>query len=299
MSPTSLTRTRIAGAAPFGIATAAFVLYLATLCPTIYWKDSSEFVTVVHGLDVAHPAGSPTYSLLAKLFDLLPFADIATRVNLASAAAAAAAVGLLYALALEFLSAVGVAPSRRGWIGVAAVGLFALSPAWWLLASTAEVYPLQNVFLIGVLGLLTRWWRTRGEGEGDLRLLAGAALLYGVSAGAHAAIAFFLPGIVLFGAVTLRSRMLRPRLMAALAAAFALGLSVYLYLPVRSLAGDLAYDWGNPETPARFLDHVLDRKDAALLTSVSAPKLPYQARLFAGFARDQITVVGAVLAVVG
>ena len=60
-------------------------LYIWGLAPTISWRDSPEFVTVVHTLGISHPAGSPTYTLLAKLLTFLPLGSIALRVNLFSA----------------------------------------------------------------------------------------------------------------------------------------------------------------------------------------------------------------------
>src|SRR5258706_10649486 len=59
----------------------ASVLYIDGLCPTIYWFDSPEFVTTAHTLGISHPAGSPTYSLVAKLATYIPLGSVALRVN--------------------------------------------------------------------------------------------------------------------------------------------------------------------------------------------------------------------------
>jgi len=63
----------------------ASVLYINGLCPTMYWNDSPEFVTTAHTLGISHPAGSPTYSLFAKLVTFLPIGSVALRVNAFSA----------------------------------------------------------------------------------------------------------------------------------------------------------------------------------------------------------------------
>ncbi|MFQ5444691.1 MAG: tetratricopeptide repeat protein, partial [Nitrospinales bacterium] len=94
----------------------------------------------------------------------------------------------------------------------------------------------------------------------DVRYLYTAALVYGISAGNHATVAFYLPAILVLFFCWNREDSVR-RLSTAILF-FLVGLSVYLYLPMRSLA-EPTFDWGNPETVERFLYHVTDRKDAA------------------------------------
>ena len=277
----------------------AFALYLSAVCPTIYWKDSAEFVTVAHFLDVAHPAGSPTYALLAKLLALVPLGDIALRVNVFSALTGALAAAGLFLLAHELLVSLGTPETRSRWIAGVAAGWFALSRSFMVLATTAEVYPLQNIFIIAVLLLLVRWYRLRVEGAGDNRLLIVAALLYGVGAGAHVAMAFFAPAIVLFGVIVLRREALRPGLIAAIAIATLVGLSVYGFLPLRSGTDRLAYDWGNTETWSGFVDHLLVRKDGATIAALNAGALPRQIRLVGGFIVEQLTPIGLGCALLG
>jgi hypothetical protein len=76
--------------------------YARTLAPSITWAndgaDSGDLVAAAATLGVAHPTGYPTYLLLARLFQFLPIGDLALRVNLLSAAAAALAALSVYAL---------------------------------------------------------------------------------------------------------------------------------------------------------------------------------------------------------
>src|SRR5215510_4711319 len=87
----------------YGLFVLASVLYIWGLAPTIYWRDSPEFVTAVHLLGISHPAGSPTYSLFAKPLTFLPLGSIALRVNAFSALAGALSVALLFALLARLL----------------------------------------------------------------------------------------------------------------------------------------------------------------------------------------------------
>src|SRR5919197_2432976 len=83
----------------------ASVVYINGLCPTIYWFDSPEFVTTAQTLDISHPAGSPTYSLLAKLATFFPVGSIALRVNAFSALLGAFAIAWLFSLLYDSFEA--------------------------------------------------------------------------------------------------------------------------------------------------------------------------------------------------
>ena len=63
----------------------SFFVYLLTLCPTVYWRDSAEFVDAAFALAIPHPAGFPSYMPPANLLTYLPFGPIAFKVNLFSA----------------------------------------------------------------------------------------------------------------------------------------------------------------------------------------------------------------------
>ncbi|HEY6332560.1 MAG TPA: DUF2723 domain-containing protein, partial [Blastocatellia bacterium] len=71
----------------------SLVVYLKTLAPTVTLVDSGELIVAARWLGVAHPPGFPLYVLLAHLATLLPFGNVAQRVNFASAFFAAIASG--------------------------------------------------------------------------------------------------------------------------------------------------------------------------------------------------------------
>src|SRR5690349_24473495 len=89
----------------YGLFLLASALYIWGLVPTIYWRDSPEFITAVHLLGISHPAGSPTYSLLAKPLTFLPLGSIALRVNLFSSLCGALTISLLFSLLYALLLA--------------------------------------------------------------------------------------------------------------------------------------------------------------------------------------------------
>ncbi|MFB0545727.1 MAG: DUF2723 domain-containing protein, partial [Anaerolineae bacterium] len=113
----------------------SLVLYLRTLAPSVaaIFDDSLEFQLVCYELGIAHPTGYPLYTLLGKLFTLIPLGDVAYRVNLMSAFFAALTVALLYLVARKIAS--------RPPAVLAALSL-AFSPVFWSQAIIAEVYTL-------------------------------------------------------------------------------------------------------------------------------------------------------------
>ena len=80
------------------------LLYLHTAAPTVsdIYDDSMEFPVVVYRLAIAHPTGYPLYTIVGKLFTLLPFGDVARALIVFSALSAAGAVGLVYVAMRRF-----------------------------------------------------------------------------------------------------------------------------------------------------------------------------------------------------
>src|SRR5438552_16323077 len=81
----------------------ASVLYIDGLCPTMYCFDSPEFITTAHTLGIRHPAGSPTYSLFAKLATFIPLGSVALRVTAFCTFVAAFSIALLFSLLYDLL----------------------------------------------------------------------------------------------------------------------------------------------------------------------------------------------------
>ncbi len=238
------TRTSMATVAVITIST--FVLYALGACPTIYVGDSGELVTAVHLLGIPHPTGYPLYVLLGKAWTLLvPTGSIAWRMSLFSAACAAATCGAL---------ALIVARARLG-SGAAALAalLLAASPSFWGEANVQRVYALGAFFVVAATGAAFAWHRSRGECA-----FALTAFLCGLGATNHTFMMVYAIAFGVFALGTQPSLIRAPRALGAAAAAFAVGLLPYVYLPLRSRANP-RLDWGNPETLSAFLDVVLRR----------------------------------------
>ena len=147
-------------------------VYVATMPHTVTFEDAGELISTAHLLGIAHPPGYPTYTMLGKLFTLLPFGSVATRLHLMSAAFAVGACCCVYALVIRTTG------SRIA--ALVASALYGLSSTLWWQAITAEVYALNAFFFFALLLLSTRI-----ADRPSRRLWAGFGLLFGLSLTNH------------------------------------------------------------------------------------------------------------------
>ncbi|MEJ2211320.1 MAG: DUF2723 domain-containing protein, partial [Anaerolineae bacterium] len=295
----------------FGLGAAALALYAATLAPTVLPGDGGEFQFVPYLFGVAHPTGYPLYCLLGGAWShLLPLGDVAYRMNLFSAVAAAAAVGLLYPTALEVLRRAEPGlplPARRLLAALASITL-AATPTLWSQAVMAEVYGLHILILVLLLYLLLAWGRRRQP-----RLLLLAALCLGLGLAHHSTTVLWLPAVAAF--VWLEARAggglrvgggRRPALFyLSLLALLAAPLLLYLYIPLRA-----------PHTPylhQRLADGrqlvLYDNTLANLVDFVTGGPfggsvdfgvdLGQRLAMAGGFLRDEVGWIGVALAALG
>ena len=198
---------------------AALVLYLRTMAPTVLDGDNGEFQYMAYILGVAHSSGYPLYLLLGKLFTLLPFNDVAFRVNLFSVVCTALAVPLVYAIALRLVG--------KRIPAVLATLLLAVSPSIW--GGALEVKPYALHVLLGVLALL---FALRWHQEANRRDFYALALVFGLGLTNHHVIGFTAPAFALALWFN-RARLDRAMLMRGAVLALA-PLLLYAYIPIRA-----------------------------------------------------------------
>lgn len=238
-----------------GVLSAAlpFAAYLITLPPSITFEDSGQIITAAAELGISHPSGYPLESLTGQLFTLVPFGRAAWRVNLASAGVAAACCLVLFFLARRlFLEIAPAARLRAAGTAAVAAAAFGLSRTFWSQAVVAEVYALNAFTLAMVLYAAFNFARTRDARWGYLTAFVG-----GLALAAHTSSAIVSIPIAIY--LIWRFRKL-PSLRAGFAAfaLAALGVAVYLYLPLRAAQGP-AINWGDPRTLARAYAHITRR----------------------------------------
>lgn len=268
-------------------------VYLKTLAPSITWAhmgaDSGDLATAVAVLGIPHPTGYPLYVLLGRAWSyLVPWGDVAHRLNLLSAVCATGVVVLSWLLGREAAREAGVGDTAlaSAAAGVTALAL-AFSPLLWSQAVIAEVYALHTLLAVALAWALLRYWR-----RGGARWLAVAGLLLGLGLANHLTLALAVPTVALV-ALLRGGRRAWPLLPPV-----AVGLALYAYLPLRSAQGP-PLNWGEPHTLAGFLWVVGGEPYRDFVLGLPLRYLPQRLLAWLGLLLNQGTALGLFLALVG
>ncbi len=313
--PLRLDRASLIAWGLFGL---ALGVYVSGLPPSITWRhaaaDSGELAAAVETWGVPHPPGYPTYILAGRLFSLLPFGEVAYRLNLMSALAGAAAVALAFRSALVLLRLVSEpgrgasagAGAGRGLAGsgareaAAAAGALSLAfaPVFWGQAMVAEVYAPSAFFAALSTYLLLSWLEAverRGRPPSALRPVA-AAFVLGLGMGSH----YMVAGVALpLAAAALWRARGRARIpWPALALAAVAGLGVFVYLPV-SASRHPPVNWGDPSSLSGFLWNVTARPYRGYVYGIDLGLWDNRLGDWAKQMVDQYQGVGVVLGLAG
>lgn len=278
----------------------ALVLYSWTLAPTVTLTDSGELIVVAQGLGIAHPPGVPLWIILAHLASLVPFGNIAVRINFSSALFAALACALLTlavaeltiaapylttskrrkkiaqenktAEELEFSRLLVAAPSLGAGL------LMAFSRTLWSYATIAEVYALNALLILVIFFLMLRWRRrivadsariSTASNKGRVATsitrydayLYAAALLFGLALGVHhVTVALTLPAIAVIVFRTQGIRFFSSRRL-VYAALISICALVAVYAYLPVAASrSPVINWGHPRSLQEIWWHVTGRQ---------------------------------------
>jgi hypothetical protein len=271
---------------------AALFVYGLTLAPGLTFQhngaDGGDLVTAAYTLGVPHPPGYPTYTLLGWLFTRAPIGTIAYRVNWLSALCAAGTVGLLCRSAQRLWPAAQHRDARS----TAAALALAFSPSFWGQAVIAEVYTLLALFAALLLWLLMRWRK-----GGHAWQFWIAALVLGLGSGNHVTLVFIIPALLVL-LWPERHRWLQPGTLLPAAGLVAVGLCVYVYLPLAA-AHDPPVNWGNPRTWRQFLWVVTARQYQAFVFGLAPEAILSRLFRWAGLLGEQFGWWGLFLVLLG
>ncbi len=210
----------------------SLVLYTATCAPAVLWQDSGLFVYRIWHNDLQGNLGialaHPLYIMFGMVAKLIPFGELAWRVNMLSAVFGAIAVANLFLL-------------LRLWLGKlwpAIIGSVTLAVSWtfWQNAVIAETYAFYAAQLFTELLVLFQHVRTKRTGY--LYLLG---LLNGLSIANHLWGVFPLACYSLYLLVLLFKRRIGLKVLVFFMVFWITGAAPYEYLIVKNMVvtGDI------------------------------------------------------------
>ncbi|HEV7595949.1 MAG TPA: DUF2723 domain-containing protein [Gemmatimonadaceae bacterium] len=221
---------------PAAIAAAlVFVLYLLTLAPSVAMWDTGEYMAATKVLGLPHPPGNPFFMLLGHAFATLPLpVSYGARINIMAALASALSAGFWFLITERIVSRWIL----ERWQRLVVAGLATLIGAtaftvWNQSVVNEKVYTVSLLFFTIVSWLMIEWMENPDSPKAD-RLLILVAFLLGLGYSNHPAGFLPLPaaGIAIL-AVRWRT-LLRWKLVLAALAALLLGLTPFIYEPVRA-----------------------------------------------------------------
>lgn len=216
---------------------AAWLTFATLLAPDVAFRDSGEIGGAAWQLGIAHPTGFSLDMLWLHAWTWLPLGSAAFRMSLGVAFASAAGLVLLFDLVATL--------SRHVAGALVAVGALATFATFVGTATLIEVY---STALVLTLASLREHVRAQPR-------IAVLAVLAGLSVGAHVTAWVACAAVLLATVVVQRRTLSLGRTLRAMALGAPVALTLVTYFPLRS-ATDPAFDWGDPETPARLWEHL-------------------------------------------
>jgi hypothetical protein len=216
---------------------AVWLLYALTLSRTTWFWDTSEYIATAHILGIPHPPGNPLFVILARAWELLlaPFGlSVAVRINLFSATMTALAHGCWFLVAHRIMSFYSPDRTFRLIGAAAAVLVSATAFTVWYQSNVNEKVYTVTLFTIALLSWLAFHWRDNIGGSKDDNILVLMIFILALSVGNHLMAFLAAPALLIFVLRVAPRTLLNWKLYAAGLVVIVIGLSVHLYLPIRS-----------------------------------------------------------------
>jgi Protein O-mannosyl-transferase TMEM260-like len=257
----------------------AFIVYLVTLQKDILPADSGEFQVVTTTLrGILHQPGYPLYTLVGKLFTLLPISTPALRLNLMSVFLAAGTLTLVSATVRKMLGESWEAI----WGGIVAMLALGTSTTFWAQATTANIRMPTAFFTAWCFYLLIAYRQSRHSPRvreisntqyqmSKDRYLILFALAFSLGFGHYFPLAFLGIFFVVFLVLADPTLIRQPRRWWRPMVVFVLAQFVWLYLPIHAAIAP------TPETrgllsPGGFLWYALGQGFAGDMFAFAGPE---------------------------
>ena len=227
-------------------------IFLRTTTGAFFPDDTPWTMSAVFDLEHQHPPGYPLYTLLSRLWVVIPIGGPSFRLNLLSAVLMSLTGVLVGLLASEITRrSFNPGPRTRALFLVSSSLIFSLSWTGWeqALSFKGGVYALNTIIMLGIIGLSSGLFASSLNSS---RLIAVLSLLIGLGLSHHWMTLLVNIPLAILPFIWWRRGSFSPGRMALYGAAFLLlGVSTYLLLPIRS--GNAYVNWGEPDALGGFI----------------------------------------------
>ncbi|MGH7738873.1 MAG: protein O-mannosyl-transferase family [bacterium] len=233
---------------------ALWALLLRAENPDLMADDSGEMIAGSWALGLPHPPGYPLFDLVGHVFSWIPLGSVAFRYNLLSGLLALGAVLITGGTVQLLARRIGlVEPLYPGWVAPM-MGYSAGVVLFFHRSLFAEALSAKGVVYTGSL-LLAAWLAWHRVKKNEERLSEKEVFflffLWAVGLTNHWETVILFSPFLAYWIWTSRWS-LSPKRLAWMAMSVALGLTPYLYLPLRANLNPLPC-WGNPVSLREFL----------------------------------------------
>ncbi|NIM99711.1 MAG: DUF2723 domain-containing protein [candidate division Zixibacteria bacterium] len=274
------------------------VIYGMTLCKTVFWWDSGELIANIAVLGIPHRPGFPIYVVLGKLFSFLPLWSFALRVNLLSCLFASFSLVIFYRIFQNSVSLFfpQMAKQKQAALisGFCFLLVFGFTYSFWVQAVRAEVYSLNMLFFSLLLLLVVQYLR-----DENLKNMYLFFFLLGLGLGNHhLSLLSGVPALVFLLSISHPRSLLNLRRVTSCALFSLLGLSIYFYLPIRSLSDPLLA-WGKVKSLSSSAGSVFALDTIRRMNLDFVSDIPARIWQLLVLFSDQLTFICFVISLIG
>lgn len=237
--------------APAAVVLILFTIYTWTMAPGTFWIDSAAFATCNAILGMPHSPSFPLYTLLGRAVTVLLPVSAAMASNIYSTVVSVIGGVLFYGILILLMRPIAGMESRRQLAAATGTVFAFLTIPIWQSAGRAEVYALQTTLSLAVV---YSFLRSVGDADDSRRIrFALAAIFFQSLAFAnHSLLALATVPLIVATPFYLGWQKIKAKFFGLLVGStiiFAIGLSPYLYLPLRA-SQNPAVNSGQPKTIA-------------------------------------------------
>jgi len=238
--------------------------------------------SVVYTLGIAHPPGYPLYILIGKIFiNLIPFGNIAFRLNVFSALCSSITVYLIAMIFSKIINSekfvfnkYSITKTNFYIVSYFPALLLAFSYLQWYLSLVSEMYTFNTFFTVLIFYLIfikLEKFNIKTELNTIEKIISIkhyylCSFLFGIGLGNRLDLILLLPGFVYL--IWIKRKVLSSYNLITIFFFFLLGLSIYLYLPVRSIQNP-SIDWGHPDSINKLYSTVTRKSHGGTLDLLS------------------------------